>query len=407
MRHNKINVLSLATSYPESKNPRTPKFVHEINKELVKLGVNVKTITIHRKTGLTKEVMDSVSIVRIRYLPEKYQFKFSSIPDEISKTKIGYLKVIIMTLFFFFHTLLECMKQKPDLIHAHWSLPCGYIAYLMSKIFKTKFVITIHGGEIPFLKKFSLIRNSLIKAMNKSVLVCANSNYSRNEFIKMGVNEKKIIKLNVPPNFVKHISDKKLLEDFRRELTIPSNKIILFSGRLVERKGIEYLIKAMKELRLDNVHLIISGGGTLRNELEKLTNTLELDDKITFFGRVSNEKLGWLHDISDVSVCPSIIDSQGNTEYLGLVIPEAMESGLPVIASSVGGIVDIVKNEVNGLLVPQKDSAAIANAIERIIKDEELAKKLVENSKATVSEFSPQRIAQKYYEIFQNCVEKG
>jgi len=52
-------VLSLATSYPESKNPRTPKFVHEINKELVKLGVNVKTITIHRKTGLTKEVMDS------------------------------------------------------------------------------------------------------------------------------------------------------------------------------------------------------------------------------------------------------------------------------------------------------------------------------------------------------------
>jgi len=113
-----------------------------------------------------------------------------------------------------------------------------------------------------------------------------------------------------------------------------------------------------------------------------------------------------LHDISDVSVCPSIIDSQGNIEYLGLVIPEAMESGQPVIASSVGGIVDIIKNEVNGLLVPQKDSAAIANAIERIIKDEELAKKLVENSKATVSEFSPQRIAQKYYEIFQNCVEK-
>jgi len=113
-----------------------------------------------------------------------------------------------------------------------------------------------------------------------------------------------------------------------------------------------------------------------------------------------------LHDISDVFVCPSIIDSKGNTEYLGLVIPEAMESGLPVIASSVGGIIDIVKNDVNGILVPQKDSKSIARALERVIEDKVLAKKLVENSKATVKEFSPQTIAQEYAKIFQNCILK-
>ena len=83
-----------------------------------------------------------------------------------------------------------------------------------------------------------------------------------------------------------------------------------------------------------------------------------------------------------------------------------MKSGLPVVASAVGGIVDIIKNEENGILVPQKDSKSIARALERVIGDKVLAKKLVENSKATVKEFSPQTIAQEYTKIFQNCILK-
>jgi len=112
-----------------------------------------------------------------------------------------------------------------------------------------------------------------------------------------------------------------------------------------------------------------------------------------------------LHDLSDVFVCPSIIDSKGETEGLGVVIPEAMESGLPVIASSVGGIVDILKNEVNGLLVEQKNPMAIAKAIERIFSDEELKKKMIENSKKTVKEFSPETIAKKNFKIFDKIVK--
>ena len=139
-------------------------------------------------------------------------------------------------------------------------------------------------------------------------------------------------------------------------------------------------------------------------KLQSLTNSLGLDDKISFAGRASDEELGLFHDISNVFVCPSIIDSKGNTEYLGLVIPEAMESKLPVIASSVGGIVDIIKNEENGLLVQQKDPSSLAKAIERIISDEKFRMKLVENSKKTVNEFSSTLIGKKYYEIFQNCL---
>ena len=76
MDQNKIKIYTLATTYPESMNSTKPKFVHEINKELVKLGANVKTITLHSKGARTKEKMDSVLIRRFKYLPDEYEFNY-------------------------------------------------------------------------------------------------------------------------------------------------------------------------------------------------------------------------------------------------------------------------------------------------------------------------------------------
>ena len=193
--------------------------------------------------------------------------------------------------------------------------------------------------------------------------------------------------------------------DFRSKFTNTDNQIILYFGRLVERKGVEYLIRALSEMKITNVHLIIVGGGELFEKLQRLTKQLNLLNKVTFFGRATDKELDQLQKISNIFVCPSIVDSRGMTEYLGLVIPEAMESGLPIIASSVGGIVDTIKNEVNGLLVEQKNPKAIANAIERIISDEEFKKKIIENSKKTVKDFLPSTIGKKYFQIIQQVMK--
>ena len=244
----------------------------------------------------------------------------------------------------------------------------------------------------------------MIHGLNNSSIVIANSNYTKKELISMGVKERKIIIQKVTPNFLKHSENKKSLAEFRRKMTKPDNQIILFFGRLVERKGVKYLIQALNEMETKNVHLIIAGDGELFEKLRMLTKQLHLESKVTFFGRATDQELASLQEISDIFVCPSIVDSRGMTEYLGLVIPEAMKAGLPVIATSVGGIVDTVKNEVNGLLVEQKNPKAIANAIERIFSDDILKKKIIENSKETVKEFYPQTIAQRHFDIFQNLI---
>jgi len=95
-----IKILSLATTYPESLSSKKPKFVHLLNKELVNIGVDVKSIVPHLKNSLLKEKMDNVSVQRFRYLPSKYELQGTSIPDEITKSKFGKWKIIIMTLHF-------------------------------------------------------------------------------------------------------------------------------------------------------------------------------------------------------------------------------------------------------------------------------------------------------------------
>jgi len=404
MKKNEISIYSLTTTYLKSFQSGTARFVHDLNKELILLGVNVKVITPHSKGEKLIEVLDGVKIIRFKYSPENFEINSSAISDEVSKSRKGLFKVFLMTCGFFLKTFFECLKEKPDVLHAHWAFPAGYMAYILSKIFRKKVIVTIHGGEIPLLKKFNFLRHFVIHGLNNSSIVIANSNYTKDELMSMGVKERKIIVEKVTPNFLKHSINKKSLDDFRLKFTKPDNQIILFFGRLVERKGVEYLIRALKEMEIKNVHLIIAGGGELFDKLTTLTRQLKLDSKITFFGRATDEELASLQEISDIFVCPSIVDSRGMTEYLGLVIPEAMDAGLPVIATSVGGIGDIIQSEKNGLLVSQKDPTSIARAIERIITDDEFSAKLVENSKKTVNEFSPSAIAKKYYEIFQNCL---
>jgi len=405
MQKKEILIYSLTTTYVKSSQRGVARFVHDLNKELIPLDVNVKVITPHSKGEKLNEVLDGVKIIRFKYSPENFEINSSAISDEVSKSRIGLFKVFLMTCGFFLNTFFECLKEKPDVLHAHWAFPAGYIAYILSKIFRKKVIVTIHGGEIPLLKKFNFLRHFVIHGLNNSSIVIANSNYTKDELMSMGVKERKIIVEKVTPNFLKHSINKKSLDDFRLKFTKPDNQIILFFGRLVERKGVEYLIRALNEMATKNVHLIIAGDGELFEKLRILTKQLQLDSKVTFFGRATDQELASLQEISDIFVCPSIVDSRGMTEYLGLVIPEAMEAGLPVITTSVGGIVDTVKNEVNGLLVEQKNPKAIANAIDKLVSDDDLKKKMIENSKETVKEFSPTVIAQSYFNIFQNLLK--
>jgi len=397
MKESKILVYSLTTSYAESSSSERSHFVHLLNKELVKLEIEVKTITPHITGSLKKETKDRVFIKRFRYLPEKYQINLLSMPEAV-KSKTGIIKFILMTICFFIFAFSECLKERPDIFHGHWAFPSGFFAFIFSKTFRKKCVVSSHGSDIPLLKRFKFIRKIVVHSLNNSSLVIANSKHVKDGLINLGVKNNKIVIIPAPPDFVDHGQSVEELKKFKRNFIEDSSKIILFVGRLVEVKGVEYLIKSLLELQNLKIHLIIAGDGVLMKKLQNLTKSLNLESKITFFGRANSKELGLLHGISEVLVCPSIIYPKGANDACPLVIPEAMEFGTPVVAST------FVNNEINGLLVSEKDPKAIAQGITRIISDNELKKRLVENSKETVKELSPQTIAKEYFQIFSKIV---
>jgi glycosyltransferase involved in cell wall biosynthesis len=181
-------------------------------------------------------------------------------------------------------------------------------------------------------------------------------------------------------------------------------------GRVVEAKGLTYLCEAMKQLKEQKVpvHLNVVGDGELRPELAKFVKKNNLEDVITLVGWVQPENIAEYYTEANAFVGPSIETENGWKEAFGVVFAEASASGLPVVTTDTGGIKDIIKDEVNGLVVPQKNSEAIAEAVKRLQKDPKLCDKLGKRGVTYITEnFSWDVIAKKYEQVFESVTRNS
>jgi len=223
---------------------------------------------------------------------------------------------------------------------------------------------------------------------------------------------------------------------------------ILFVGRHIERKGIRYLIEAAKYLPTDKFEIRIVGGGDLTEQLKQQAALLDERRKtkdesgstsllrpcsaqaptlchpernevkskdpvsfsgveespasIIFTGKLSPEDLADEYRTANVFTLPAIVDSKGDTEGLGVVLIEAMELGLPIVASNVGGIPDVVIDGESGILVPEKDPVALANAFKRLEADPALIEKLLAGARKRIDEcFTWDGIIERQIEVYK------
>ena len=183
----------------------------------------------------------------------------------------------------------------------------------------------------------------------------------------------------------------------------PARFEVLTVGRLIERKGHAVLIEAMAQLaeKRDAVVLTIIGEGQERLRLETLIDDLGLTDRVRLMGRVSDEELERAYACCDLFVLPSVVDSAGDTEGLGMVLLEAMRYEKPVIASDLGGMTDIVEDEETGLLVPPSNPKSLAEAIERLIDDPNLGARLGREGRRTnAGRFAWERVVTAYLRLY-------
>jgi glycosyltransferase involved in cell wall biosynthesis len=358
----KIGVIS--SVYPEFRGDPHGIFVHRLMREVNRLGHEVYVLAPY-SGGKTDYILDGVNVKKFNYFyPKKYQ-KLCGRSGMIDNIKEGFFVKIQLPFFILFSTIVSFNKlREMDLIHVQWPIPNGLGALFLKFIYRVPYINTIHGEEIYLSKQYHT--TSILKLLvNNSFKTVTNSSGTLQAGIQSGLKKEKleIIPFGVDTNFFKPniLKDRKIFQ-------------ILSVGYLIERKGFEYLIKAVKEVLKvhDNVKLKIIGSGPLEKKLKEIITELELQNHVKILKNVSDDELLNLYNSSDLFVLPSIVDSQGNTEGLGIVLLEAMACRLPVIGSNVGGIPDIIQDSGSGLLVPEKDSLKLSEAILELIENEEL-----------------------------------
>jgi glycosyltransferase involved in cell wall biosynthesis len=178
--------------------------------------------------------------------------------------------------------------------------------------------------------------------------------------------------------------------------------MILVVGRLIPRKGHMVLLRAMRLLcDLPQVHLMIVGEGQERARLEEAIRRWGLEPCVTLTGRISDADLQQMYRRCHVFVLPAIIDERGDTEMLGMVVPEAMRYAKPVVVTAVGGLVDFVGSGASGLVVAPADPQALAAALRQVLLDDALAARLGAGGYELVqTQFSWPRVEQALLEVY-------
>ncbi len=285
--------------------------------------------------------------------------------------------------------LLKLIKKiRPALIHAHiWNpLACKY-AFAAALLSGIPIVSTEHD---PFAVQGShrKIYKNLTLRQTARVITVSNANRQ----LMCQLYPKFSSKVTTVHNGIEaasgQISEQQKLR-LKKEVfqAGPQTRIIFSAGALHPRKGFKYLILAFRELaaKMDNIKLVIAGLGPTQPDLVQLIKNFALEKKTVLLGQ--RPDIEQLMQASDVFVLPSL------KEAFGLVIVEAMQNGLPVIATAAGGVPEIISSEQYGLLVKPASKQALARALQKLLTHPELQKKLRENGLQHWKEFSADKMA--------------
>ena len=264
----------------------------------------------------------------------------------------------------------KCEPRRFDIIHCHFG-PNGQRALALRKLgaLVGPILTTFHGYDLNLLPKLygpDMYRELL----NGGDLFSVGSEFMRKKLLALGAEPNRIVKLAMGVDLSRYIFKA------RREAL---NEIVLLSvGRLVEVKGIEYALRAVALIRetVPRLRYRIVGDGLLRPALEALASHLAINDIVEFKGAMSQDKMLDEYAAAHIFVHPSIVTEQGEEEGQGLVLAEAQASGIPIVATNVGGVPESLMAGVSGIVVPARNASALGVAIISLAKDESMREQM-------------------------------
>jgi glycosyltransferase involved in cell wall biosynthesis len=389
-----MRILHIVTAFPRHAGDPIAPWLVELLRRLRARGHQIEVLASSYR-GLGDQDYDGIHVHRFRYFPARWErlTHEETAPDRMRRSPL----YAVMPLFFLLGGMGRAWqlarRERYDIVHVHWPMPMALLAWAARRARPMPMITTFYGVELRWAQSRLPFLAWLIRwAARASAQAVAISTYTARELRRFA---------DVPTEVIPYTA----------ELPPPSSRVtdapraersILFVGRLVERKGVNHVIRALGSVRERTpARVVVIGDGPERTRLEQLARDVGVAAHVDFRGRVSDEELRQAYAAADVFVLPSVLDDRQDTEGLGVVLLEAMNYSVPVIASDIGGITDIVQHERTGLLVPPGDEGALADALVRVLLDRAAASRLAEGGHRLLREsFSWDRIVDRWEAVY-------
>jgi glycosyltransferase involved in cell wall biosynthesis len=346
--------------------------------ELARQGVTPPIFSIRKPKDEPPQDWDKRIVEAVDYLPEEEELldevRRASQKERLTGEVIAALsewgrRPDFLRLYQAVHVGVRLRQMRIDHVHAHFAGMAARTAFWIQKFFGISFSFTGHANDIFAPRNFEIGLRSLVDAAR---VIVTETDFAE-KFLRERFPER--------ADRIHRIYNGLTIAGFRRADFSSASPLIVAVGRLIDKKRFADLIRACRLLmeRGRSFRCEIIGEGPLEKELHQQIHDLDLQNYVKLLGPKPQHEIAEHLAMGTVFVLPSVIDASGGMDNLPTVITEAMATGLPVISTPIGGIPEMVVQNETGMLVPAGDSSALASAIERVIADLSLARRLGEN----------------------------
>jgi glycosyltransferase involved in cell wall biosynthesis len=293
-------------------------------------------------------------------------------------------------------------RHRATIMHGHWVIPGGVTAAAAAP--DLPLVISLHGSDVYVAERLKPAGAAARAALRRAGFVTACSADLASRGIALGADPDRTRVVPYGVDTGRFHPDPLARDQQRAELAVaPGGMLVVSAGRLVSKKGFEYLIDAIAQL--PDAVLAIAGEGSLREALHARAAALGLERRVRLLGDRQQSDVARLFSAADVIVTPSIRDDAGNVDGLPNVVMEALASGTPLVTTAAGGIGAVVDNDMTALVVPERDAAGIANAIARLTREPALRRRLGEAGRVLVQrQFGWERTAEQFEFAYRHAL---
>jgi glycosyltransferase involved in cell wall biosynthesis len=412
-----LRIVMLTSSYPLYAGDTTAPFIEEIAAGIVALGHRVEVVLPAHPQLRRSSRERGVELHPYQYAPGVPRLQVwgyaSSLAGDVGLKGSAYAAAPLALAASTVAMLRVARRLRPDLIVAHWVIPNGPPAALAARLAGCPLVVSLHGSDVFLAERKAPIGRGARAVFGQAAAVTACSPDLATRAIGLGAatTTTTTIPYGVDPaRFRPATPDERAT--VRAALGLRGGeRLVLAGGRLVYKKGLDVAIAAFAGEAVREAgpaRLVIFGYGDLEAELRAQAARLGLADRVLFVGRVERDRIPALFAAADLFLLPSVHDHAGNVDGLPNTLLEAMATGLPIVASDVVGVPTVIDDGVHGLLVPERDVAALGTALATLLRDPARAAALGAAARERVEcELTWPQIASRFLGVYRAAITTG